>query len=193
MVNIGQVIPLLESKELEIPAFQSSNTESFSQRLAWDSNKYKLKKATLNVRAMQTYLSGAKLEILINGKQRLPINWNAFETLEQARELDVTSSIVDGDNTYKVTYSLGFGAVTPQKLVVSATINLQFDGQRDGTSDPVVGGGIRDDNFWSKLGVQLRDNATLVVVGVVATAASVAIIKSSIGRTTLKGVRDIFK
>lgn len=193
MPDLAQNVPILESERLEIPAFGTSKVEEYSKRLLWDTQKFTLLSAVLSLRASQTYLSGAKIELIMNGRQRLPINWNAFEVIDRAKELDVTASLFNGDNKFKLEYTIAFGAVTGQIAIVSSSLVIRLRGNRSGTSDPIIQGGLQDENFWKKAAITVRDHALLIVGSTIAVAASVAIIKTSIGRTALKGVRDIFK
>jgi hypothetical protein len=178
---------------MEIPAFSTSKVEEYSKTMIWDSKKVGVIGATLSLRTNQTYLSGAQVDLIINGKQRITMNWNAFETIERVKSLDVLGSVLNGTNTFKVVYTIAYGALSPQVAIVNAELNLVLRGQREGTKDPVIEGGLTDDNFWPKIGIALRNHAVLLIAGTVAVGGSVLVLKSAIGRSALGRARDIFK
>lgn len=190
MADLAQSIPVLSGQRIEVPAFATSKVENLSKYMAWDTSKHKLVSAKLSLRASQTFLSGATINLVVNGGQRVTLNWHSFQNNEIAREMDVTSSIKNGTNEFNLEYLLAYGTITSQTAIVSATLVLTLAGERTGSSGPITEGGLSDKNFWSKLGQKVKENATLVIIGGAVFTVAVVLVKTSVGGTVLNSIRD---
>jgi hypothetical protein len=185
-MTIGESINIFASQEIKVPAFGTVKTEQFKKRITWDTSKFKLISAKLITRANQPYRSGAELDVMVNGEQGTMIDWHANEVEERADEADISASIVNGDNSFELVYRTAFGTLTEQIAVTSASIALQFEGNRTGSGSPVDTGGTQDKNQFNKIVSGLRDNAIGITVGIAVVGVSILFIKSAVGGFSIR-------
>lgn len=167
---IGQLEPIFANIKLDIPFAQlNAISDPVKLEVAWDSSKYQLTGASVDLSATQTYDSGADLHITVNGYEMTTgLSWNAFETQKKTISIPIDLSLINGLNTFSLRYHTANGVITGQECIADATLRLTFLGQATGknpasTSSP--GGPSAWLNFTKSVSGSAKWVIALVVVG----------------------------
>lgn len=169
--NIG-VIP---SVDIKVPPFGTqSDTDTYRKPITWDSKVTDIDSATLIINAKQTFLSGAELDVLVNEQRVGSIHWNALEGGEKAMTMDIASAMTNGDNDFKLHYSLGFGTVNEQVCNVSGELKLTY---RSTSTNPINSGPTQNKNFWKNLLDSAKKYALYIAAAIIAGLFLFAILK----------------
>jgi hypothetical protein len=128
--------------------------------------------ATLRLEAEQTYLSGASLNLTMNGSNlKPPVSWHAFENVRRSVEYNVSPIILVGQNTYSVLYSTAFGAIGDQRANVNLDLLVILDVPDASVPGAKVPTAKQDVNWTEKISEGIKNSAKAIaavaVVGVV--------------------------
>lgn len=156
----------------------------YKKSLQWDQNIHPLTGALYNVSATQSYLSGAKLEMLVNGNVVGTLHWFAFESGTKTTTVDISGSLKNGDNTFSLQYSTAAGVFTDQICTVSATLTMSFGGIEDGKNPLNVSDTTRG-NFWQRFMDNLK---TILIISIVIVAIVVILYLVVVKRNSFSGI-----
>jgi len=159
MVSSSSIIPILTNETVKVPfGTLIGEVREFSKRISFEKG-VKIQKAELRLTGQQGYLSGAGLDVAMNGLEQKPgIDWHAGENGKKTSTYNVTTLLMDGVNTFSVVYSTAFGVLTEQQCITSVDLIVQLDKPNTGspgytTGDPVESG------FWDRLGHTVKEGA----------------------------------
>jgi hypothetical protein len=162
MVRSVVRVPILSAEQIKVaPGTSIGKLENFTKNVNFGKD-VQLIKAELKVRATQTYLSGADLLINVNGIVLSSLQWHGFENGSKTKEWIVTSAILDGVNSWDITYTLAFGTVTEQIAVVNMELVLTIEKPNAG-DDGVDVGETTETGTKAKIGQALRESANFIV------------------------------
>jgi len=127
--------------------------------------------ASLRLEAEQTYLSGASLDVTMNGSNLKPaLHWNAFENVRRNQEYNVSGIVLVGQNTYSVLYSTAFGAIGDQRANVKLDLLLVLEVPDASVPGAEVPAAKQDVNWTEKVSDFLKTSGKLVAVAAIAVA-----------------------
>lgn len=166
--QVGQTLPIFADEEVDV-GFASTQgiVNNYTKKLQWDSQKLNLVSAVAHIDAKQTYGSGASLDIFMNDQKIATLNWQGFDTSEKMKDVDVSGLLIDGDNTFKLQYSTGYGVLTEQIATVNMGITIDLFGQTSGGS-PFTTGDTTKNDFWKSIANNAKTIAiwgTVIIIG----------------------------
>lgn len=131
---ISQSIAIASDEKVDVtPGGLNAKSSKFNIQASWDPNKDTLEKASLSINAKQPYSSGADVYCIFNGFQvGDTLHWDAFDTSEKELDVDVSSGLQNGSNSFQLVYEIGIGTIFTQECVFSAALGLSFLGTYEG-------------------------------------------------------------
>jgi hypothetical protein len=162
-------VPILRNQVLKVEFGKSLGIASnFEKRINLTGSGTKLISAILEVTASQTYLSGAEISLTMNQRILMPsMMWHALENGVKSIFYDVTTSMVDGVNSFSGLYRTAFGVLSDQLANISTTLVLELETQGSDV-DPVEVGGTKEPGATTNVIAQkLKDASNLIIAGVI--------------------------
>jgi hypothetical protein len=123
---VNVTVQIAQGLSFGTPYFGSEASRTIAKNIAWDQSQYQLQSATLVIQASQTYLSGAQCQVYINNNLAISIGWGAFDNGTKQQSSDVTSSLLDGNNTFTIVYTTSFPSIGATLNVIDLSLNLTF-------------------------------------------------------------------
>lgn len=165
VVSLGtsvQSIPIFAAEIVKVePLASIGKVDNFTKRVDFKDGT-RLIKAELTVKATQTFLSGASLNVAINEKSLTPqVSWHGFENGRKTATYNVTAAMLDGQNSFDLVYVLAYGTLTGQQCVVDAELIVTTE--RDDFKPGVEVGKTTETGIGSKIGQGLREVAGWIV------------------------------
>jgi hypothetical protein len=164
-------VPILSNKVIKIKFGESTGSiNDFTKRIDFVKGA-KLISATLRVKALQTYLSGASLDIVMNGLALDgQMNWHALEQHQKSQDWLVSSLVLDGQNKFSFVYSSAAGVLSEQQMTVTAELILRIE--KEAGTPGVEIGNTTETGIKAKVGQALREGADFIVaVGILGSVA----------------------
>lgn len=164
---------------------------SYKKSFTWNPKTTSLVSAMAHIDASQTYLSGASLDIFVNGNIVKTISWAAFENEDQKITVDVSSDMFNGDNTFELDYKTAYGVLSDQIATVTMDVLVNLDTTE--TSNPLSTGNTSNSSFWANLVNNMTTIGIIVlVVGITAVAIWQLAKRSYFGKIA-GGIRSLIR
>lgn len=184
--------PVFSDEQIKV-GFGSTEgkSSSYKKGFTWDPKTTSLSKANAHFSATQTYLSGASIDLFVNGALAKTLHWGAGETATLEQDVDITSLMVNGDNEFILDYKTAYGVLTDQLATVTMDVLVQLDTTE--TGNPLTTSNTSSSSFWSKLASYATTIIAIVIILGIVTILVRVIMRRNLLAEAYSKIRSVIR